>query len=73
VNGADGLNLWLPVRDEHAALISLASEGVGAAGGGAFLARPGEPHLRVTVGLVARGHAALAAKLARASALTSSP
>jgi DNA-binding transcriptional MocR family regulator len=73
VNGADGLNLWLPVRDEHAALISLASEGVGAAGGAAFLAHPGEPHLRVTVGLVARGHAALAAKLARASALTSSP
>ena len=36
VNGADGINLWLPVADEQAALISLASEGIGAAAGAAF-------------------------------------
>jgi DNA-binding transcriptional MocR family regulator len=65
--GADGINLWLPVADEQAALISLASEGIGAAGGAAFLTSPDTPHLRVTVGLIAKSHADIARRLARAS------
>jgi DNA-binding transcriptional MocR family regulator len=36
----DGINLWLPVLDEQAALISLASEGVAAAAGAAFFVEP---------------------------------
>lgn len=64
----EGLNLWLPVADEHAALLSLASAGIGAAAGTAFSVGPaGEPHLRITVGLVAEDHAEVAAQLARAA------
>lgn len=92
VNGADGINLWLPVADEQAALISLASEGVGAARGAAFLAEPAPgraptrrmsladetaghapQHLRVTVGLVSRGHADVAERLSRATRAGSWP
>ncbi|WP_308120959.1 GntR family transcriptional regulator [Paractinoplanes bogorensis] len=63
----DGLNLWLPVADEQAALISLASNGIAAAAGTAFAAGPTTPHLRVTVGLIATDHAAVAAHLADAA------
>ena len=69
----DGLNIWLPVADEQSALITLASAGIAAAAGAAFLPAGGPPHLRVTVGLIADDHAAVAAKLAeaaRAPALT---
>jgi DNA-binding transcriptional MocR family regulator len=70
VSGGDGINLWLPVADEQAALISLASEGIGAAGGAAFHPESGPaptPHLRLTVGLVPSGHGELAGRLARAA------
>jgi DNA-binding transcriptional MocR family regulator len=70
VNGADGINLWLPVVDEQAALISLASERIGAAGGAAFYPEHGpapSPNLRVTVGLVRSHHADIAAALVRAA------
>nr|WP_221377658.1 aminotransferase class I/II-fold pyridoxal phosphate-dependent enzyme [Actinoplanes polyasparticus] len=63
----DGLNLWLPVRDEPAALISLASNGIAAAAGTAFTVTPTDPHLRVTVGLITTGHEAIAAHLAEAA------
>ena len=64
----DGLNLWLPVTDEQAALLSLASAGIGAAAGTAFAVGPGmAPHLRVTVGLVTEDHAAVAERLADAA------
>jgi DNA-binding transcriptional MocR family regulator len=64
----DGLNIWLPVADEQAALLSLASAGIGSAAGTAFAVGPaGEPHLRVTVGLVAANHAEVSAQLARAA------
>ena len=63
----DGLNLWLPVADEQAALISLASNGIAAAAGTAFAAGPTTPHLRVTVGLIATDHDAVAAHLADAA------
>jgi DNA-binding transcriptional MocR family regulator len=63
----DGLNVWLPVADEQAALISLASNGITAAAGRAFTTSPAAPHLRVTVGLIATDHAAVAAQLADAA------
>ncbi|MET0417499.1 MAG: GntR family transcriptional regulator [Actinoplanes sp.] len=63
----DGLNIWLPVADEQAALISLASAGIAAAAGTAFTTTPGSPHLRVTVGLVATDHQAVADHLAQAA------
>ncbi len=63
----EGINIWLPVADEQAALLSLASAGIGAAAGTAFTVGPGSPHLRVTVGLVTADHAEVAAHLARAA------
>ncbi|MEU4626408.1 aminotransferase class I/II-fold pyridoxal phosphate-dependent enzyme [Actinoplanes sp. NPDC023801] len=64
----EGLNLWLPVADEQAALLSLASAGIGAAAGNAFMVGTGTPpHLRVTVGLVAADHADVAERLAEAA------
>ncbi|MCM4082645.1 GntR family transcriptional regulator [Paractinoplanes hotanensis] len=63
----DGLNLWLPVRDEPAALISLASNGIAAAAGAAFTLTPTGPHLRVTVGLITTDHEAIATHLAEAA------
>lgn len=49
----DGINLWLPVADERAALVQLTTAGIRAAGGAPFLAAPsGEDHVRVTTGLV---------------------
>jgi DNA-binding transcriptional MocR family regulator len=60
----DGLNIWLPVADEQSALITLASAGIAAAAGAAFApTRGGAPHLRVTVGLIAEDHEAVAARL----------
>ena len=70
LNGADGINLWLPVADEQAALINLASHGIGVAAGSGFVLAPSAdpvPHLRVTVGLVPGGHAQLAGTLAAAA------
>ncbi len=53
VGGTDGINLWLPVLDESAALVRLASQGIGVAPGGPFAVLPdGQGHVRVTVGLV---------------------
>ena len=64
----EGLNIWLPVADEQAALLSLASAGIGAAAGTAFTVGPaGPPHLRLTVGLVAAHHDEVAGHLARAA------
>ncbi|GIM93735.1 GntR family transcriptional regulator [Paractinoplanes toevensis] len=63
----DGLNLWLPVADEQSALITLASAGIAAAAGSAFLPAGGPPHLRITAGLIAADHAAIAAQLAAAA------
>jgi DNA-binding transcriptional MocR family regulator len=50
VSSRDGLNLWIPVTSESAALISLASRGIGASPGSAFhLAKPTQDHLRVSI------------------------
>ena len=49
----DGINLWLPVRDERAALAALAEADLRAAAGAPFHAgSDGAPHVRVTGGLV---------------------
>jgi DNA-binding transcriptional MocR family regulator len=55
VPAGDGINLWLPVQDEAAALAVLAGRGIGAAPGAPFMVLPAGPdagHLRVTCGLV---------------------
>ncbi|GAA5142198.1 aminotransferase class I/II-fold pyridoxal phosphate-dependent enzyme [Nocardioides marinquilinus] len=71
----DGINLWLPVRDERAAVLHLAAAGIRVATGSAFVtaddaapAAPAGDHVRVTAGLVPVAEAAaVAADLARAA------
>lgn len=67
-SGTDGIHLWVPVRDEQTALVSLASHGVGASPGAPFATGPlvGD-HIRLTVGLVDRGVDELAAQVATAA------
>lgn len=48
----DGINMWIRVADERAALVHLAMLGVGAAPGGPFMIRDDADHLRVTLGNV---------------------
>jgi DNA-binding transcriptional MocR family regulator len=76
----DGINLWLPVADERAALVQLTTAGIRAAGGSPFLAptsdtgRHGEDggadgdHVRVTTGLVDTGEASHVAAALTAAA-----
>jgi DNA-binding transcriptional MocR family regulator len=67
--GTDGINLWMRVRDERSALLTLAAQGIGAAPGEPFQVRDDAPHLRVTVGLVPRTEQRVAGRLAEAAAL----
>ena len=68
VASGDGLNVWVPVHDESAAIVRLASQGVGVTPGSPFEVLPGGGgHVRVTVGLVADGHEELAEILAAAA------
>ena len=54
VGGTDGINIWVPVGDETAAVVRLASRGIGVAPGAPFAVLPGQPpHIRVTAGLLA--------------------
>ena len=68
VGGAEGINVWVPVQDEAAAIVRLASQGIGVSAGAPFAVLP-EPqgYIRVTAGLVAQGHDELAAKVADAA------
>jgi DNA-binding transcriptional MocR family regulator len=69
VGGSDGINLWLPVADEQAAVVRLASRGIGVAPGEPFgVLADAERHVRITCGLVADGYPQLAAELADAAA-----
>lgn len=53
VRGDDGLNIWVPVRDEATALVRLARDDIGVAPGSTFiLTSPYPAHVRVTAGLV---------------------
>lgn len=64
----EGLNLWLPVADETAALVSLAARGIAAAAGRPFVVGNAMgPHLRLTVGLVAHDADAVADAVADAA------
>ncbi|MCW2494275.1 aminotransferase class I/II-fold pyridoxal phosphate-dependent enzyme [Jatrophihabitans sp.] len=68
VGGSDGINLWLPVQDETAAVVRLASQGVGVTPGAPFAVLPDQPpHVRVTCGLLRDGQAEVAATLAAAA------
>ncbi len=74
VPGTEGLNIWVPVTDEAAAQVRLATAGIAVAPGAPFLVLPSTVipgnggHIRVTAGLVARGHEDLADQLAAAAA-----
>jgi len=64
----DGINMWLSVRDERAAMLHLSASGIRVAGGTPFLASAGRPFVRVTSGLVSPDDAGdVAAALAAAS------
>ena len=68
----DGINLWLPVIDERAALVQLTTSGIRAAGGSPFVA-PGDTsadHVRVTTGLVDTREASHVAVALAAAAAT---
>jgi DNA-binding transcriptional MocR family regulator len=68
VVGRDGINLWVPVHDESAAIVRLAAQGIAVAPGRFFATANGPPpHIRVTAGIVADGTDELAEALARAS------
>ncbi|GAA2526485.1 aminotransferase class I/II-fold pyridoxal phosphate-dependent enzyme [Rarobacter incanus] len=49
VTPGDGLNLWVPVHDEDAALTRLAGAGVRVAPGSVFTIAPASAHIRVSV------------------------
>lgn len=50
VTGTDGFNIWVPVADETAAVMTLANQGIAVAPGAPFRAdTAGPPHVRVTV------------------------
>jgi DNA-binding transcriptional MocR family regulator len=73
VTGTDGINVWMGVDDERAAVLALAAQGIGVAPGTPFLVRPDSEHLRVTVGALApeRGLRQVAEQLAAAALLAS--
>jgi DNA-binding transcriptional MocR family regulator len=65
----DGINLWVEVPDAQAAVVALASHGIAVAPGAPFVwAREPVDHVRITVGLVAADHDAVAAEIATAIA-----
>lgn len=69
----DGINLWVEVPDEQAAVVALASHGIAVAPGAPFVwAREPIDHVRITVGLVAADHDAVAADIAAAVATSGS-
>ena len=64
----DGINMWLPVRDERAARLHLSASGIRVAGGEPFVASGVATFVRVTSGLVAPDDAGeVAAALAAAA------
>lgn len=68
VPGKDGLNIWVPVRDESAAQLRLATRGIGVASGGPFSVRGAKAqHVRVTTGVVRHHHDEVARLIAEAA------
>jgi DNA-binding transcriptional MocR family regulator len=71
VGPADGLYLWLPVANETAALVALASQGIGVAPGAPFsVGHDYDPHLCVTAGALPTGQAGVIADALAAAART---
>jgi DNA-binding transcriptional MocR family regulator len=72
VGDPDGINLWMPVRDERAALVHAAAEGIGIAAGAPFMIDPAAGaatggRVRVTAGSVVENVRLVAEALARAA------
>lgn len=68
VLGTDGINIWVPVADESAAIVRLASQGIGVAPGAPFSPRPIQTgYIRVTVGSIPDPPAELAEMIASAA------
>ncbi|MDQ1129396.1 aminotransferase class I/II-fold pyridoxal phosphate-dependent enzyme [Microbacterium sp. SORGH_AS_0888] len=68
VGDPDGINLWLPVADERAALAHLAASGMLAAAGTPFRIAEGGANLRVTAGAASANIPVIAEALADAAA-----
>ncbi len=67
-SAGSGVNLWVEVADEQAALVSLAAAGVRASPGSPFLVEPlATQHLRLTTGHLKDGVAELADQVADAA------
>ena len=72
VPGTEGINIWVPVHDETAAVVRLASRGIGVAAGAPFRLGAAEAggtggHVRVTVGAATGDLDAVADALADAA------
>jgi DNA-binding transcriptional MocR family regulator len=67
VTNRDGLSVWIPVRDEQSALVTLATHGVAVSPGSRFFHSRGTPHIRAAVSNVRDDHARLAEMLALAA------
>lgn len=68
VTGTDGFNVWVPVADETAALVRLASQGIGAAAGAPFAVNDNsQAHIRLTISAVTQGYTELAQTVAAAA------
>lgn len=68
VGGVDGLNIWVPVANETAALVHLASQGIGVAAGEPFTLSGNQgAHIRVTISCVTDAHENLATIIADAA------
>jgi DNA-binding transcriptional MocR family regulator len=68
VGGSEGINIWVPVEEEAAAIVRLASQGIGVSAGAPFAVLPeSRGFIRVTAGLVADRHDELADRIAEAA------
>lgn len=68
VGGGDGVNLWVPVADESAAIMRLASQSIAAAPGTPFEAASGpDQHIRISIGLLRENEAEVAEMIAQAA------
>lgn len=70
VRTGSGLNMWVPVRDETVATVSLAANGIGVAPGRPFCIAAGSaPHVRITTSVIATEPSVVANKIADAALL----
>ncbi len=68
VRGRDGINVWVPVAEQGAALVHLAAAGVRAASGDPFwITPPGSDHIRITTSSLNGSHEGVADLVADAA------